>query len=112
MADIDEYIASLPDNRKQRMIEIREIIRKNFPEVTESMKYKMPTFEYSGNWVAAASQKHYLSIYFCQESLIMNIKQAFPKLSYGKACVRLKDKDIFPRDELEASIIAALTMVK
>lgn len=112
MVDIDDFITSLPDTRKQRMVEIREIILNNFPEVTESMTYRMPTFEVSDNWVSVASQNNYFSIYFCQEKLILNIKKAFPDLSYGKACVRLKDKDYLPKKELERSIIAALTMIK
>jgi len=68
--------------------------------VEESFKYKMPTFEKGDNWVSIANQKHYVSVYFCSEELIADIKVNYPKLSYGKGCVRIKDNQDIPIADL------------
>ena len=110
--EMESYINELEDIRKDRLQKIRDMIVRNFPGTEESFKYKMPTFEYNGNWVAAASQKKYLSVYFCSEELIKNIKEKHPEISCGKACVRIKDKDAFPLGDIKVSVEKAFNMKK
>ena len=72
----------------------------------------MPTFERDGNWVALANNKKYISVYFCSEDLISNIKKQYPELDTGKGCVRIKDKNEIPLNELKNSFKKAMNLKK
>ena len=87
---------------------IRKAILECYPDISESMRYKMPTYERKNAWVAVASQKNYLSVYFCSEDLIANIKRKYPNLSTGKGCVRIRDNQEVPMSELKRAFIRAL----
>ncbi|WP_455203000.1 DUF1801 domain-containing protein [Kaarinaea lacus] len=89
-----------PEFRGQRLQELREHFIRAVSGVEESFKYKMPTFEKGDNWVSIANQKHYISVYFCSEELIADIKVKHPKLSFGKGCVRIKDNQDLPLADL------------
>ncbi|MBU1077994.1 MAG: DUF1801 domain-containing protein [Spirochaetes bacterium] len=106
------YISNLPEIRKTRINDIRNFVHSVFPDASESMKYKMPTFEYNGNRVSMASQKNYLSIYFCNAKLIKNVTDKYPQIKSGKACLNIKDSDPFPINEIGKSIIIALNEEK
>ncbi len=109
---VDGYINNLTGLRKERAQRVYKIIKGNFPEVVESLRYRIPTFDYQGNWVALANQKNHLSVYFCSEELIRNIKKKYPRLSHGKSCINIKDKNLLPIKELVVSIKKALNMKK
>src|SRR5690606_30676429 len=73
---VDEYIASLPDDRRAAIAAVRDVIRKNLPPgYEEGMQYGMigwyvPLSRYPDTYngqplgvVALASQKQYMSLY-------------------------------------------------
>ena len=100
---VERYYSSLPENRLNRVKKIRNSLLETCIGVKETFKYKMPTFEKDGNWVALANNKNYISVYFCSEDLILNIKKRYPELDTGKGCVRIKDNNKLPIDELKNS---------
>jgi uncharacterized protein YdhG (YjbR/CyaY superfamily) len=61
--DIDEYIAGFPGNVQEVLQKIRNTIKKNAPEATETIKYEMPTFLYKGNLVYFAAFKNHIGFY-------------------------------------------------
>ena len=67
------YLDNIPPNRAKRLTENKNAFLKAQHKAKITNKYKMPTFEMNDNWVCLGNQKHYISIYFCQESLIQNI---------------------------------------
>lgn len=57
--NIDEYIASFPQEVQASLQKIRSIVKKAAPGAEEAIKYQMPTFVLHGNLVHfAAYQKH------------------------------------------------------
>lgn len=58
--DIDDYIADLPKDVQEIMEKIRSTIRKAAPDATETISYKMPTFNLNGHYLVyfAAYKKH------------------------------------------------------
>ena len=109
---VDKYYSTIPEFRLNRIQKIRSTFLKSDNEVRESFKYKMPTFEKDGNWVALANQKNYISVYFCSEDLISNIRKKHPELNTGKGCVRIKDNNQIPLLELKKSFTRALKLKK
>jgi hypothetical protein len=111
----EEYIKSLPDDRKAAMLELRNVIKKNLPKgFSESMGYGMLNFvvphsKYPNGYhcdpklplpfLAVASQKNFVALYhmgmYSDPKLLKWFTTEFPKhskskLDMGKSCVRFK----------------------
>jgi len=105
---VSEYINDIPRQRKTRFQSIITIIKSLYPLAVESMRYKMPTYELGGGWVAVANQKNYISVYTCSAEHIANFKKKYPKIKTGKGCINFRDNDEIPKHELEAVIKSAI----
>ncbi|UJA20963.1 DUF1801 domain-containing protein [Thermoleophilia bacterium SCSIO 60948] len=114
---VDEYLAALPDDRREALSQIREEILANLPDgVEESMSFGMPTYEvplersgptYNGKplmYAALASQKRYMAAYltcaYLDESdrqwIESRFAEADKKLDMGKSCLRFRSLDDLP----------------
>jgi uncharacterized protein YdhG (YjbR/CyaY superfamily) len=61
---IDDYIATLPEDRAAIVQKIRETIQQAVPEATETVAYDMPTFELNGHYlVYFAAWKSHIGLY-------------------------------------------------
>jgi uncharacterized protein YdhG (YjbR/CyaY superfamily) len=45
MQEVDRYISAFPPDVQEKLMQIRQIIRKNAPEAVESMAYGMPAYK-------------------------------------------------------------------
>ena len=56
--NIDEYIAGFPEETKEKLEQVRQLIRKTVPQSEEMISYGMPAFKLNGNllWVGAFSK--------------------------------------------------------
>lgn len=117
---VEEYIATLPEDRKAAISAVREVILQNLPEgYQERMQYGMigysvPHDIYPAGYhcdpkqplpfASLASQKNYMSVYlpgvYTDESeatvFVEEYKASGKKLDMGKACVRFKKLDDLP----------------
>ena len=73
------------------------------------MKYKMPTFELDGGWIAIANQKNYVSLYTCARQHIEPFLEKYPKIKAGAGCINFKDKDVFDLADLVPVIKSAMS---
>ena len=119
----DEYIESLPDDRKQAMSNLRNVIVKNLPKgFSECMGYGMlgyavPHSIYPAGYhcdpkqplpfMGIASQKNFIALYhmgiYADKSLLDWFVAEYPKhtkykLDMGKSCIRFKKTDDIPFD--------------
>jgi uncharacterized protein YdhG (YjbR/CyaY superfamily) len=61
---IDEYIATLSDDRAAIVQKIRETVRRVLPDATETMSYGMPTFDLNNHHLVYFSAwKDHIGIY-------------------------------------------------
>ena len=60
LRSVDDYISSLPENRREVVSQFRELIKKTVPGVKEKISYQMPAFDFNGPlvWFAAFTE-HY-----------------------------------------------------
>lgn len=105
---VNQYAEALNDNRKERVLNLHRIIMGLFPDATVSLKYKMPTYESDTGWTAIANQKHYVSLYTCDEHHLHSFKEKHPKIKTGKGCINFKDSDELPIEELKSVIRSAM----
>ena len=62
--EVDAYLAGLYPDRREALSELRALVLDMVPDAVETMKYRMPTYEYQGSVLCAfASQKQYMSLY-------------------------------------------------
>lgn len=118
---VDEYIAQLPEDRKEAITKIRSIFRENLPEgFSEQLNYNMPSFVvshaiYPGGYhcdpklplpfISYASQKNFVALYhmgiYANPELLEWFTTEYPKyskrkLDMGKSCIRFKKMDDIP----------------
>jgi len=62
-ANIDDYIATFPDEMQVILEKLRQTIRKAAPDATEKISYQMPTFYLNGNLVHFAVYKNHIGFY-------------------------------------------------
>ncbi|WP_347372906.1 DUF1801 domain-containing protein [Aequorivita sp. Q41] len=117
----DQYIAELPEERKEILQKLREIAQKNLPKgFKETMQYGMisyvvPHSIYPAGYhckptdallfMSIASQKNYISFYhsglYSDPKLMDWFVTEYPKhlngkLDMGKSCVRFKNEKNIP----------------
>jgi hypothetical protein len=121
----DEYIAALPDDRRDAIAEVRRVIRANLPDgYTEGMAYGMigwwvplETFgdTYNGQplgLAGLASQKNHIALYlnnvYGDPELDAWFRerwaQSGKKLDMGKSCVRFRKLEDVPLDVIGEAI--------
>jgi len=106
--ELKEYIAEIPKSRKSRFESIRKRIKALYPKAKESMRYKMPTYEFAEGWVALANQKSYISLYTCSPANIAEFKEKHSSIKTGKGCINFRDKDEIPLTDLDSVIQNAM----
>lgn len=117
----DQYIAELPEDRKEVMQKLRETVKKNLPKgFEETMQYGMlgyvvPHSIYPDGYhcnskdalpfMALASQKNHIGFYhmgiYSDPDLMKWFTQQYPKhatgkLDMGKSCIRFKNPKNIP----------------
>jgi uncharacterized protein YdhG (YjbR/CyaY superfamily) len=90
--DIDEYIASFPDEVKKILQKIRMTIRKAAPGAEETISYQIPTFTLHGNLIHFAAFKNHIGMYPAPRGA-QEFKGELSRYEGGKGTVR------FPLDE-------------
>lgn len=129
-----EYMDNLPEDRKDAMNKLREVITKNLPEgFQEQMSYGMlgwvvPHSVYPSGYhcdpklplpfLNIASQKNFIAVYtmgmYADKDIHDWFIAEFPnhskyKLDMGKGCVRFKKPDAIPYD-LIGELVSKMTM--
>jgi uncharacterized protein YdhG (YjbR/CyaY superfamily) len=61
--DIDEYIASFPEEVQEILQKIRKTIRKAAPDAQETISYQIPTFTLNGALIYFAAFEKHVSVY-------------------------------------------------
>lgn len=130
---VDEYIASLPDDRREAVSALRKVVNMNLPKgFKEAMGYGMPGWVVPHKLYPAgyhcdpkqplpfmgfASQKGYISFYtmclYAENKELEWFKKEWPKysskkLDMGKSCIRFKKPDDIPL-ELIGKLAARIT---
>ncbi len=101
---IDAYIERSADFAQPVLIHLRKLILKACPDVTETLKWSMPSFEYKGLLCGFAAFKQHCTYGFWKQSLMET--DAFPKNktamgSFGRI-TSLKD---LPSDKVMIGLI-------
>ena len=93
-ANVDEYMAALPDDRRVVMEQIRGTIRSAAPDAIEAIAYNMPAFRLDGRFLVSyeAFKRHY-SLFPWSDAMLAELGDELRPFAVGKGTIR------FPADE-------------
>jgi hypothetical protein len=124
----DEYVASLPDDRRETVAAVRDVILRNLPAGYEEgmwhgmIAYYVPLERFGDTYngeplglAGIASQKQYISLYLLSVYGDPEIERWFRreweasgrKLNMGKSCVRFRRLEDVPLDVVGETIARA-----
>ena len=85
--NIDEYIASFPEDVQKILQQVRATIKKAAPKAEETISYAIPTFVLNGNLVHFAGYKNHIGFYPAPSAGIA-FKKELSKYKTGKGSVQ------------------------
>jgi uncharacterized protein YdhG (YjbR/CyaY superfamily) len=108
IADVDAYLAKVPEPARATLEKVRAAIRSVVPpETTEGISYGMPAFRYKGALVAYAAFKNHCSFFPCQASLIDQMKDELKNYRTAKGTLQ------FPLDKpLPAALVRKMVKAR
>ena len=88
-ADVDEYLAAVPEPARTTLNKVRAIIRSVVPaEATEALSYGMPAFKYKGPLFGYAAFKEHCSLFPMSAGLIVEFAEELKKFETAKGTIR------------------------
>jgi uncharacterized protein YdhG (YjbR/CyaY superfamily) len=124
---VEEYLQSLPDERRKAIRRVRDAIRTRLPEgYEEAMNWGMITWQvplsvcpdtYNGQplmYAALASQKNHMAVYLTAVYMDEKLRREFEtgyrasgkRMDMGQSCVRFRRLEDLPLDVVADSIAA------
>lgn len=119
---VAQYIAAVPADRKDTVVQLHKFILKTVPKLKPHFAYNMLGYgsflhrNYKHElitWptVALANQKNYVSLYICSvdagQYIAEKYKKELGKVSVGKSCIRFKKLDDVHLPALKKVLLAA-----
>jgi len=122
---VEEYLASLPEDRREAISAVRSLILERLPEgYEEEMRWGMICYEvplaiqpdtYNGKplmYAALASQKRHMAVYlsgvYADPEARDDFEQAYratgKRMDMGKSCVRFRRLDDLPLDVIGEAV--------
>ncbi|AHB13839.1 MULTISPECIES: iron chaperone [Dehalococcoides] len=92
---IDNYIQGFPENVQAILKELRQVIREQAPQATETISYGIPTFKLNGNLVHFGAFKNHIS-FFPTSSGIQAFEKELAPYEISKGTVRFPLNEPIP----------------
>lgn len=86
--NIDRYILSFPPEIRERLEQMRQIIKQAAPEAEEVISYQMPAFRLNGILVYFAGYKNHIGFY-PTSSAIEAFKNELGQFKWSKGAIQL-----------------------
>lgn len=106
----EEYLSMLDNDwRRDKLLEIRRMILEHGPELEESIKYKMLSYDIGDEGLFGLNaQKSYVSLYVGDIEKIENSSTLLEGFNTGKGCIRVRKSVELSNTGLEQFIKAVI----
>lgn len=94
---VDDYIADFPKEVKNRLLQIRNLIKSTVPEVEEYISYAMPTYNYHGVLIYFSAFKNHIGLYSVP-NLHPDFLEKFKPYKKGRGSVQFPHNKALPLD--------------
>lgn len=92
---IDDYLQTLPDNRRDSLAILRTWMDEALPDAREVIEYNMPGIAQDALICSFKSQKNYMSLYM-DTDIVAAHSDELAHLNCGKSCIRFSRIDQLP----------------
>lgn len=98
-ASVDDYMATLPDDRRAAMEQLRQAIRAAAPNAIEAIAYNMPAFRLDGRFFMSyeAYKQHY-SLFPWSDDMVAELGDELKPYAVGKGTLRFQADEPIPLD--------------
>jgi len=101
---VDAYIEKAADFAKPILNHVRKLVHKASPEISETVKWSMPAFEYKGLVCGVAAFKNHCAVGFWKEKLLE--QSAFPKTKTAMGSLgKITSKKDLPPDDVIIKLV-------
>jgi len=99
-ATVEEYLATLSEDRRGAIDQLRETIKAVAPEATETIAYGMPAFRSHGGQflVSFAAYKAHYSLFPASGAVVDAVGQELAPYLSGKGTIHFPAKEPLPLD--------------
>ena len=98
------------DWRKEKLLQVREMILSQGTKLTETIAYKMLAYQFKGQTIFHLNaQRAYVSLYVGDLSKIKGSHELLHAFDKGKGCIRIKRKNNLEESSLEEFIKQTIT---
>jgi uncharacterized protein YdhG (YjbR/CyaY superfamily) len=105
---VEDYLASLPDERRAVVEQLRQTIRAAAPDATETIAYQMPAFRTHGQFlVSYAAFKNHYSLFPANEAVLDALGDDLKPFLAGKGTIRFRADKPLP-----AGLVARVVEVR
>jgi uncharacterized protein YdhG (YjbR/CyaY superfamily) len=112
-SSVDEYLASVADDRRAALEELRATIRAACPEASEAIAYQMPAFRLRGQFlVSYAAFKHHYSLFPASGEVIAALGEDLTPYLAGRGTIRFAANAPIPLDLVTKVVQARLAEVE
>ena len=105
---VDEYIESLPDDKREIAEQLREMILTLIPHVQEKLSFKIPFYHYHGMFCYINEVKDGIDLGLCRGKDLVDV---LPQLEQGKrvmvASVIIRSKKEIQTKQIEEVLLTA-----
>lgn len=98
-AEVDAYLAALPDEQRAAMEQLREIVTTAAPEAAEAIAYKMPALRLDGRFfMSYDSYKRHFSLFPSTDAMTELLGDELTPYLSGKGTLRFNADEPLPAD--------------
>jgi uncharacterized protein YdhG (YjbR/CyaY superfamily) len=87
-ADVDNYLARMPEPARTALENLRKTIRAAAPNATEAINYKLPTFRHLGMLVGFGATTKHCALYVMSGSVLSPFKDELSAYDTSKGTIR------------------------
>lgn len=108
LPEFSAYLARLPDDQREALQRLRDIIKQAAPKATECISYQLPAFRHDGKVLVGvgATGKH-CALYLMSSTIIDGFGDELAAYSTSKGTVRFQ-----PSKPLPASLVKKLVKAR
>ena len=98
-ASVDDYMATLPEDRRAAMEGLRRTVREAAPQATEAISYNMPALRLDGTFLLSyqAFKNHY-SLFPWTERMAAELGDALQPYMKGRGTIQFPANEPIPLD--------------
>ena len=110
---VDDYMAHLPEDRREVMESLRRTVTQEAPEATEAIAYNMPALRLGGRFLLSyEAYKNHYSLFPWTDRMVDQLGDALAPYAKGKGTIQFPASEEIPADLVRRIVKIRLNEVR